>query len=184
MVSARASAERIPGSHPAPEPPVCPTGTRAGTRRTGTARGPFPFPTRSAPRALRWGNDRRAATRLGDPSCGRLHRRRVPEAAWSSETHRTDRRGSGLRDLVLAVEAVSPDSEERDRETKPLKYANAGIPHFWRVERGSDDRVVVYAYELDRVSARYVPIGIFHDRLKLPVPFPVDIDLEALGRRG
>ncbi|MBF6233622.1 Uma2 family endonuclease [Nocardia farcinica] len=121
---------------------------------------------------------------MGDPSCGRLHRRRVPGAAWSSETHRTDRRGSGLRDLVLAVEAVSPDSEERDRETKPLKYANAGIPHFWRVERGSDDRVVVYAYELDRVSARYVPIGIFHDRLKLPVPFPVDIDLEALGRRG
>ncbi|SUE30929.1 Uncharacterised protein [Nocardia farcinica] len=79
---------------------------------------------------------------------------------------------------------MSPNSEERDRETKPLKYANAGIPHFWRVERGSDDRVVVYAYELDRVSARYVPIGIFHDRLKLPVPFPLDIDLEALGRRG
>ncbi|MBF6355955.1 Uma2 family endonuclease [Nocardia higoensis] len=87
-------------------------------------------------------------------------------------------------DLVLAVEAVSPDSVERDRETKPLKYANAGIPHFWRVERGADDRVVVYAYELDPATRRYVPVGIFHDRVRISAPFPIDIDLTALGRRG
>ncbi|WP_067842028.1 Uma2 family endonuclease [Nocardia lijiangensis] len=87
-------------------------------------------------------------------------------------------------DLVLAVEAVSPDSQERDRDTKPLKYAKAGIPHYWRVERGEDDRVVVYAYEIDPVSERYVPIGIFHDRLKISVPFLIDIDLTAVGQRG
>ncbi|WP_232839746.1 MULTISPECIES: Uma2 family endonuclease [Nocardia] len=87
-------------------------------------------------------------------------------------------------DLVLAVEAVSPGSEERDRETKPLKYANAGIPHYWRVERGDVDRVVVYVYELDPATNRYVPVGIFHDRLKISVPFEIDIDLTAVGRRG
>ncbi|WP_245649705.1 hypothetical protein [Nocardia shimofusensis] len=73
---------------------------------------------------------------------------------------------------------------ERDRETEPLKYANAGIPHFWRVERGADDRVVVYAYELDPATNRYVPVGIFHDRVRISAPFPIDIDLTALGCRG
>lgn len=38
-------------------------------------------------------------------------------------------------DVVLAVEVVSPDSEERDRERKPQLYAAAGIPHFWQVAR-------------------------------------------------
>ncbi|MFI5502886.1 Uma2 family endonuclease [Nocardia asteroides] len=87
-------------------------------------------------------------------------------------------------DLVLIVEVVSPDSEERDRDTKPGKYAMAGIPHFWRVERGSEDRVVVYAYELDPVSVRYVPVGIYHDRLKTSSPFVLDIDLTAAKERG
>ncbi|MEV0076009.1 Uma2 family endonuclease [Nocardia neocaledoniensis] len=87
-------------------------------------------------------------------------------------------------DLVLAVEVVSPDSEERDRDTKPRKYAMAGIPHFWRVERSSEDRVVVYAYELDPVSTRYVPVGIYHDRLKTGTPFDMDIDLTTARERG
>ncbi|MEV2223111.1 Uma2 family endonuclease [Nocardia vinacea] len=86
-------------------------------------------------------------------------------------------------DLVLAVEAVSPDSEERDRETKPGKYAKAGIPHYWRIERRDAD-AVVYAYELDPGTRTYGLVGIFHDRLKISVPFPIDIDLTSIGRRG
>ncbi|MBO2461906.1 Uma2 family endonuclease [Actinomadura violacea] len=85
-------------------------------------------------------------------------------------------------DLVLAVEAVSPDSEERDRGTKPAKYAAAGIKHFWRVEE-DQGRTVVYVYELDPGSASYVPTGIYHDRLKVTVPFDMDIDLNAVGKR-
>lgn len=81
-------------------------------------------------------------------------------------------------DVVLAVEVVSPDSQERDRDTKPHKYARAGIPHFWRVEMsGEEDRPVVYVYELDPTTMVYAVTGIHHDRLKLAVPFPVDIDL-------
>ncbi|CAM5505399.1 hypothetical protein GCM10010329_63640 [Streptomyces spiroverticillatus] len=85
-------------------------------------------------------------------------------------------------DLLLAVEIVSEESTERDRETKPRKYAKAGIPHFWRVEE-NHGLPVVYVYELDPATQEYVATGIFHDRLKLSVPFPIDIDLTAVNRR-
>lgn len=81
-------------------------------------------------------------------------------------------------DILLAVEVVSPDSEERDRDTKPGKYAAARIPHFWRVEMtAAGEYPVVHVYELDEETKSYVLTGIYHDRLKLPVPFPIDIDL-------
>ncbi|HEX5566029.1 MAG TPA: Uma2 family endonuclease [Streptomyces sp.] len=85
-------------------------------------------------------------------------------------------------DIVLAVEVVSEDSEARDRETKPRKYAAAGIPHFWRVEE-KDGRPVVYVFELEPATRTYAVTGIHHDRLKLAVPFPVDIDLTEVERR-
>jgi Uma2 family endonuclease len=85
-------------------------------------------------------------------------------------------------DVVLAVEVVSDDTEERDREVKPLKYAKAGIPHFWRVEENGG-LPVVYVYELDPAARAYVPTGIHRDELRLTVPFPIDIDLTAINRR-
>lgn len=42
-VSVRASAERIPGSHPAPEPPVLSDRDRAGVYTRDMARGSFLF---------------------------------------------------------------------------------------------------------------------------------------------
>ncbi|MFK0011141.1 Uma2 family endonuclease [Streptomyces sp. NPDC091027] len=84
--------------------------------------------------------------------------------------------------VELAIEVVSPDSVGRDRETKPLKYARAGIVHFWRVEN-KDGRAVVYVYELDPATGSYVATGIFHDRLKLSVPFTIDVDLTAITPR-
>jgi Uma2 family endonuclease len=85
-------------------------------------------------------------------------------------------------DVVLAVEVVSPESEERDRDTKPRKYAQAGIPHFWRVEMTGDDRPVVYVYELDPATSVYTVTGIHHDQLKLSAPFTIDIDLSEIDR--
>lgn len=84
-------------------------------------------------------------------------------------------------DVELVVEVVSPDSEKRDRERKPELYAQAGIPHFWRVENTSG-RPVVYVYELDPATKAYALTGIHHDRLKLTVPFDVDIDLTEIER--
>ncbi|MET9916777.1 Uma2 family endonuclease [Streptomyces sp. NPDC006435] len=86
-------------------------------------------------------------------------------------------------DLLLAVEVVSPDSEARDRDAKPRKYAAAGIPNFWLVDvAGTDNHPVVRVYELDPVSGTYALTGIHHARLKTAVPFPVDVDItrEAL----
>ncbi|MET9604760.1 Uma2 family endonuclease [Streptomyces sp. NPDC006512] len=81
--------------------------------------------------------------------------------------------------VLLAIEVVSPESVDRDRETKPLKYARAGIPHYWRVEN-KDGRAVVYVFEREPAGGGYVATGIFHDRLKVSVPFPVDLDLTTI----
>jgi Uma2 family endonuclease len=85
-------------------------------------------------------------------------------------------------DVIMAVEVVSPDSVDRDRDTKPHKYAAAGIRHFWRVEN-DEGRTVVYVYERDPATGVYALTGIHHERLRVTVPFDIDIDLEAVGRR-
>ncbi|MEV4942934.1 Uma2 family endonuclease [Streptomyces zaomyceticus] len=86
-----------------------------------------------------------------------------------------------VADVVLAVEVVSPDSESRDRDTKPHKYAAAGIEHFWLVEMaGEDDHAVVRVYERDPVTRTYTCTGVHRDRLKVSVPYPVDIDLSGI----
>ncbi|MFE7130154.1 Uma2 family endonuclease [Streptomyces sp. NPDC057638] len=86
-------------------------------------------------------------------------------------------------DVVLAVEVVSEDSLERDREIKPVKYAQAGVPHFWRVEE-SEGLPVVYTYERDPATRTYGLTGIHHKQLVVDRPFAMDIDLTAAGRRG
>ncbi|MGV9276953.1 Uma2 family endonuclease [Streptomyces griseosporeus] len=84
-------------------------------------------------------------------------------------------------DVLLAVEVVSPDSEARDRSSKPQKYAAAGIPHFWLVEMaGQDDHVTVQVYERGKVTGTYGLTGIYHDRVRVHVPYDIDIDLTAI----
>lgn len=90
--------------------------------------------------------------------------------------------GFDVADVVLAVEVVSPESQARDHNRKPQLYAEAGIRHFWLVEHGKGRHPVVHVYELDPVTGSYVPTGIHHDRLKLTVPFDIDIDLTEIDR--
>jgi Uma2 family endonuclease len=92
-----------------------------------------------------------------------------------------DRTNYEPADVELVVEVVPPDSEVRDRERKPQLYAKAGIPHFWRMENIAG-RLAVYVYELDPATGAYTPTGIHHDRLKLSVPFDIDIDLTEIDR--
>ncbi|MGW2840464.1 Uma2 family endonuclease [Streptomyces sp. NPDC001493] len=82
--------------------------------------------------------------------------------------------------VSLAIEVVSAESRSRDRETKPVKYARARIPHFWRVEN-QDGRAVVYVFEREPATGAYTSTGIFHDRLRVSVPFPIDLDLTAIA---
>ncbi|MET8339024.1 Uma2 family endonuclease [Streptosporangium canum] len=84
-------------------------------------------------------------------------------------------------EVHLVVEVVSPESEDRDRKTKPFRYAEAGIAHFWRVE-DNDGSPVVHVYELDPATGSYGLTGIHHGRLTVPVPFPIDVDLDKLPR--
>ncbi|WP_433712783.1 Uma2 family endonuclease [Nocardia sp. CA-084685] len=84
-------------------------------------------------------------------------------------------------DVVLAIEVVSAESQTRDRERKPQLYAQAGIPHFWRIEN-ADGRPVVYVYELDPATSLYALTGIHHERLQLSTPFKIEIDLSDIDR--
>ncbi|MEV6729698.1 Uma2 family endonuclease [Streptomyces sp. NPDC051364] len=83
-------------------------------------------------------------------------------------------------EVVLVIEVVSEESADRDRSIKPFKYAQAGIPHFWRVE-DEPSGPAVHVYELDTVTRSYVATGIHREWLKVAVPFPVTLDLAQLS---
>jgi Uma2 family endonuclease len=83
--------------------------------------------------------------------------------------------------VILVVEVVSPESAHRDRTVKLRKYAEAGIPAYWRVE-DEDKLPVVHTYELDGPTRSYAPTGIHRHELRSAVPFPVTLDLDALMR--
>jgi Uma2 family endonuclease len=78
-------------------------------------------------------------------------------------------------DVYLAIEVVSPGTKTKDRTLRPVQYAGAGIKCFWRVEN-QDDAMVVYTFEL-LPEGSYAPTGVFHSRVKLDRPFPIDIEL-------
>jgi Uma2 family endonuclease len=84
--------------------------------------------------------------------------------------------------VLLAIEVVSEDSVSRDRETKPLKYARAKIPHYWRVE-SENGRAAVHVFELEPTTGAYTGINIFRERMKVDVPFPADLDLTQIRAR-
>jgi Uma2 family endonuclease len=56
--------------------------------------------------------------------------------------------------VALVIEIVSKGSERMDRWLKPVEYAEAGIPLFWRVE--PDDTVV----QLRLDGSRHVEYGV------------------------
>jgi Uma2 family endonuclease len=85
-------------------------------------------------------------------------------------------------DVKLAVEVISPESRPRDLERKPQLYAEAGIPHFWLVDREDGD-AVVHVYELDPVRKEYVSTGVHRGRLRTSVPCELDLDLTGLSRK-
>lgn len=88
------------------------------------------------------------------------------------------------KDVLLVVEVVSPESESRDRTTKPHKYALAGIPHYWLVEPdGTTGRPLVHVYERDPMTKSYVHMGWHRDRLKVDKPSAIAIDLGPVETR-
>jgi Uma2 family endonuclease len=111
----------------------------------------------------------------------RLDKRNRPEPDLIASTSPIDDDATWYeaKDIVLAVEVVSPESEHRDTVVKPHKYAEADIRHFWRVE-DIDSVTTFHVYELDDMTKAYVPIGIFRDTLKVDLPFPIELDVQNL----
>ncbi|WP_018654665.1 Uma2 family endonuclease [Actinomadura flavalba] len=81
-------------------------------------------------------------------------------------------------EVLLVVEVVTPESEIRDRLTKPARYASAGIPHFWRVENDAG-RPVVHVFG-EAAAGAYVPVAIHRGTMKLDLPFSLEIELRTL----
>ncbi|MFI6152036.1 Uma2 family endonuclease [Kitasatospora sp. NPDC051170] len=85
-----------------------------------------------------------------------------------------------LESIALLVEVVSPATEANDRFRKPGQYAEKGIPHYWRVERGPDHLPVVHEFHRDEEKGVYLPVAQHEGVLRTSVPYPVEIDLAAV----
>lgn len=79
------------------------------------------------------------------------------------------------QDVHLAVEIMSPSSVSTDRVAKPAQYADAGIPHFWRLEL---DPLVLVVHRL--VGDSYEVSGRYEDEVRLDEPVPVAFRLATL----
>jgi Uma2 family endonuclease len=114
----------------------------------------------------------------------RLDRRNRPEPdlVVADTEYRPGRTWFDPDEVLLVVEVVSPESEHRDRTVKPRKYAEAGIPYYWRIEEDGES-VVAYVHELDRNTGAYGPATVHREKLVQEVPFPVTVELDRLERR-
>lgn len=86
------------------------------------------------------------------------HRRNPDIIVVAAEAVDLDANSYAPADVLLAIEVVSPNTRTADRKHKPSEYAEAGIPHYWRVE--PLPQVTVYTYRLDETDA-YEPTGVF-----------------------
>ncbi|MEV0156637.1 Uma2 family endonuclease [Micromonospora sp. NPDC050686] len=79
-------------------------------------------------------------------------------------------------DVALVVEVESPNSRRQDRFTKPALYAEAGITHYWRVERG-DFGPVVYRHQLVK-GIHYDLLGTVgpDDPVEVSEPWPMRLE--------
>ncbi|MFF0608482.1 Uma2 family endonuclease [Nocardia tengchongensis] len=80
----------------------------------------------------------------------------------------------------LAVEIVSPGTRRKDRMIRPMDYARAGIPYFWRIE-SEDFEPVIYTFQLDETTGQYSPTDVHRKLLRTTQPFAMEIQLLGLG---
>lgn len=84
--------------------------------------------------------------------------------------------GTDAADVVLLAEVVSPSTRKNDRFFKPIEYAMAGIPHYWRVEVEPELFVVAYTV----ADGAYVETGRWTGVHELDAPFALILDVPAL----
>jgi len=111
------------------------------------------------------------------------HRRQfVPDVlVTTDEAARRTQRPFEAREVILAVEIVSPTSQAMDRILKPALYAQAGIPFYWRIE--VTDRLSVHAYKAAPSGDVYTHVGEFTEVIELAEPWPITIPVSRLTPR-
>ena len=98
----------------------------------------------------------------------------IPDAEWVT-----------ARDVLIAIEILSKNSQRRDRFHKMSDYARAGIPHYWIVDWDEKGALIIEHYALAGGGREYLQVGIAHrDRdhpaLNLTAPIPLWLDWDAL----
>ncbi|GAB3448388.1 Uma2 family endonuclease [Actinophytocola sediminis] len=96
-----------------------------------------------------------------------------------AESFDLDRVAQPASEVVLAVEVWSPGNRLEERALKPKRYAAAGVPFFWSIER-RDGAPFVITYRLDGASGDYVQTGEHADTLTTDTPWNVRIALLRL----
>lgn len=76
-------------------------------------------------------------------------------------------------DVALVVEIASTSTRVTDRTLKAAKYAEAGIPSYWRVD--ADGTVMMHTAPVDDEYTTSVTVGP-GERLRVEEPFPVELD--------
>ncbi len=76
--------------------------------------------------------------------------------------------------VVAVVEIVSPSTVSMDRAIKPLMYAEAGIPVYWRVELQGPAKIVVCSLSRGRYVTRATLMAGARGRITRP--FAVQIN--------
>ncbi|WTW97032.1 Uma2 family endonuclease [Streptomycetaceae bacterium NBC_01309] len=102
-----------------------------------------------------------------------------PDVLVVTPPYQRDRTRYLPSEVLLAIEVVSPESQDRDRKDKPGRYAEAGIAHFWRVEI-EPSGIAVHTFELEPTTGTYVATGIERGRFTRPLPYVVNIDASTL----
>ncbi|MHB8296747.1 MAG: Uma2 family endonuclease [Acidimicrobiales bacterium] len=78
----------------------------------------------------------------------------------------------------LVVEIVSPGSKTKDRLTKPVLYARAGIASYWRVE--TEGGLAVFAYRLEHGSYAEIASARGQEVLAAGEPFLISLRPSSL----
>ncbi|MBW1596861.1 Uma2 family endonuclease [Streptomyces sp. JJ38] len=83
--------------------------------------------------------------------------------------------------VQLVVELVSPGNRTVDRKFKPMLYAEAAIPHFWRLEFDPAPMLIIHELESGRYVERTTALAgaVTH----VDTPIPLDIDPADLSRQ-
>jgi Uma2 family endonuclease len=91
-----------------------------------------------------------------------LHDERQPDVAVFKNPPDKSRRFFPPSDFLILVEVVSKSTQGQDRILKPLHYADAGIPEYWRVERDpdDDDNAFIHRHKLSAKGKKYVTTDV------------------------